>query len=126
MPGSLEVVIANGDVAYLASVLRGQIDAEDVEIVDTKGIEIGLQPSLFAPLIDDGEVLIEVRTPHYHLMGGCGGALAGQIADSFDGSSGIQVPVMLTYLLTDSPKSELVEVAVFFVAERRGEGEVHN
>lgn len=119
MIDSLEVVIAASDVKYLAAVLRGEIDAEDVDLTDIHGIEIGLQPALFKPTIDDGEVLIEARTPHHHLMGGCYGALARQIADSLDGTSAVQVPVMLSYCTSGEPGAEMFEVAVFFVAERR-------
>lgn len=119
MIDSLEVVIAASDVKYLAAVLRGEFDADDVDLTDIHGIEIGLQPALFQPTIADGEVLIEARTPHHHLMGGCYGALARQIADSLDGTSGVQVPVMLSYYTSGEPGAEMVEVAVFFVAERR-------
>lgn len=119
MIDSLEVVIAASDVKYLATVLRGEIDAEDVDLTDIHGIEIGLQPALFKPTIDDGEVIIEARTPHHHLIGGCYGTLARQIADSLDGTSAVQVPVMLSYYTSDEPGAEIIEVAVFFVAERR-------
>lgn len=118
MPGSLEIVIAADDIGFLASVLRGEIDADDVDLTDIHGIEIGLQPELFDPDTDGGEVLIEARTSHHHLMGGCDGTLARQIADSLDGTSGVQVPVMLSYCLSGEPGSQQFEVAVFFVAER--------
>ncbi len=123
MPESLEVVIAAGDVAYLASVLRGEIDAEDVDLIDTSGIAIGLQPALFGNDTGDGEVLIEARTPRYHLMGGCDGTLAGLLAESIAGSSGVQVPVMLSYCTSGAPESERIGVAVFFVAERTSASE---
>ena len=116
MPGSLEIVITTDDIAYLVSVLRGEIDADDIDLTDVNGIEIGLQPSLFDT--DDGEVLIEARTSHRHLMGGCDGKLARQIADSLDGTSGVQVPVMLSYCTSGAPGSEQIEVAAFFVADR--------
>jgi hypothetical protein len=119
MTESLEVVIAAGDVPYLVSVLRGEMDADDVDLIGANGTEIGLQPALFEHITDDGEVLIEVRPPRYHLMGGCSSTLAGKIADSIDGSSGVQVPVMLSYPVCSAPGSEFDEVAVFFVAERR-------
>lgn len=119
MPGSLEIVITTDDIAYLTSVLRGEIDADDVDLTDVNGIEIGLQPALFEHDGDDGEVLIEARTSHRHLMGGCDGKLARQIADSLDGTSGVQVPVMLSYCTSAAPGSEQLEVAVFFVAERQ-------
>lgn len=35
MIDSLEVVIAASDVKYLAAVLRGEIDADDVDLTDT-------------------------------------------------------------------------------------------
>ncbi len=116
-PYSLDVVIATDDVAYLASVLRGEIAAEDVDLVDTRGIEIGLQPALFDHDCDGGEVIIEARAPSYHLIGGCDGTLASQIADSLDGSSGVQVPVTLSARVSDAPESGFIDVAVFFVAE---------
>lgn len=116
MPESLEVVIAADDVAYLALVLRGEIEAEVVDLIDTNGIEIVLQPALFGNDSGDGEVLIEARTPRHRLMGGCDGTLAGQLAESLAGSSGVQVPVMLSYRIP--PRSERIDVAVFFVAER--------
>lgn len=47
MIDSLEVVIAADDVKYLAAVLRGEFDADDVDLTDIHGIEIGLQPALF-------------------------------------------------------------------------------
>lgn len=113
------MVIAAGDLPHLASVLRGAMDADDVGLIDANVIEIAFQPALFEHVTDDGEVLIEVQTSCYHLMGGCINTLAGQIADSVDGSSGVQVPVMLSYPVCSAPGSKLVEVAVFFVAERR-------
>lgn len=55
-------------------------------------------------------------------MGGCDAKLAGQLADSIDGTSSVQVPAMLAYRAANSPGSELIEVAVFFIAERPGLG----
>lgn len=117
MTESLELVIASDDVKFLASVLRGEIDAEDIDLTDINGITIGLQPALFDPEIEEGEVLIEARTLRHHLMGWCDGTLARQMADSLDGTSDVEVPVTLFYRTSSAPDSERFEVAVSFVPE---------